>query len=66
MSDINLDAMTDEELKAAQVAFSLYVAYIDHLRVARGERLAGNIRDALLAEQKADEIYCRLPKEYIW
>jgi hypothetical protein len=62
----NLDAMSQEELRAYCDYFSILEKYCLLKDSAITGRLEGNIACALSLESKCDALYDSLPKQYQW
>lgn len=64
--NVNPDAMHEDDLlELEQVALNL-AEYAKWKRLAMKDRKAGAIRSALLAEERCEQIYARLPEGARW
>jgi hypothetical protein len=74
---INLDCLSDSDLAqfiaenkkttvSSRSVLGTLIAYVETLKEAREERLAGNIAYASELEAHCQDLYSRLPEEYQW
>ena len=64
--NLNLDALSPEELREAASALATLRHYAVKKEAAMKHRLNGNIESALIAEEKCDVAYHKLPKWAKW
>jgi hypothetical protein len=66
LGDLNLDCMTEDDLRAVAVELRRMAHYADSKLLAMRQRLDGDITRALYTEAQCERIYKQMPDNWRW